>query len=519
MTATVHHSPASSSHPGACQQACCGFDTLVRPRFFCGQLLTDTDLATLVNWTTDKLQLSRYRHGWGVVCGLDVRCDPDPEHAGGVIINPGYAISCCGDDIIVPADHHYDLGGACRLEPDPCADPRTTKTDDPESDRQPVDLYLCYHEKGADPQTALAHCACGDGGACHDSRTQEQFDVTCRRVEGDLDPVSAIADRWERDYDQCLELVTAFLGQFRGRESYEAEQVRSIQRWLLKWIDGGHPLHQLCLLRDRICQLDGQERVSERDVAELLFLLVQDCRNAYLTCFCSGCEDTPGVRLARVWLRRDDDRRCHVERIDPYPPYRRTLSTACWPAPLGWVNAAQVVWHRWEEACTRLADLGVNVVGTTPFNIPSSVADLKAALNCRPFIKCGEGVTVQVYELDVDGSTRVVGFCGIRDDVTDPRQQRQDNVQRTEPSRTTGNSRQEPSQNNTTAQTQPHDVDVEQVRGVGPSFARTLREAGFRTCRQLSQASIGDLRRLFPAIVTREQLQGWIRDAAEKATA
>lgn len=77
------------------QEECCALDCLVRPRFFGGQLLTDTDLGQLVTWTADKLRLGRYRHGWGVVCGLEVRCDP--ANPSGVIVGPGYAVSCCGE--------------------------------------------------------------------------------------------------------------------------------------------------------------------------------------------------------------------------------------------------------------------------------------------------------------------------------------------------------------------------------------------------------------------------------------
>ena len=132
-------------------RTCCGLGTLVRPRFFCGQLLTDTDLTAFLEWTADKLRLNRYRTGWGVVCGLDVHCDPDPAVPGGVIVTPGYAISCCGDDIVVDAAYRWDLRDACRLER-PC-DPGygqapTTEPTEPEV----IDLYLCYREEDAAPR-------------------------------------------------------------------------------------------------------------------------------------------------------------------------------------------------------------------------------------------------------------------------------------------------------------------------------------------------------------------------------
>src|SRR5438477_11652984 len=82
--------------------ACGGLTCFCRPRFFAGQVLTEADLNRLEQYTVDKNRLhNRYLHGWGVVCGLDVVCDPC---AGGVVVRPGYALSPCGDDIIVCED-------------------------------------------------------------------------------------------------------------------------------------------------------------------------------------------------------------------------------------------------------------------------------------------------------------------------------------------------------------------------------------------------------------------------------
>src|SRR5262245_59204059 len=101
-------SQRSMAQPCGCApsaEQCCSLDCLEQPRFFCGQLLTDQDLTALLRWTQDKLRLGRYRHGWGVVCGLEVHCDP--RQPGWVIVSPGYAVSCCGDDIIVCQDEPF----------------------------------------------------------------------------------------------------------------------------------------------------------------------------------------------------------------------------------------------------------------------------------------------------------------------------------------------------------------------------------------------------------------------------
>src|SRR6266496_2355065 len=78
---------------------CGGLECLCRPRFFAGQLLTEDDLNRLERYIIDKNRLhNRYLVGWGVVCGLEVLCNPCK---GFVTLTAGYALSPCGDDIVV----------------------------------------------------------------------------------------------------------------------------------------------------------------------------------------------------------------------------------------------------------------------------------------------------------------------------------------------------------------------------------------------------------------------------------
>lgn len=78
---------------------CGGLQCLCRPRFFAGQLLTEEDLNRLDRYVVEKNKLhNRYLHGWGVVCGLEVVCHPCDDK---VIVRPGYALSPCGEDIVL----------------------------------------------------------------------------------------------------------------------------------------------------------------------------------------------------------------------------------------------------------------------------------------------------------------------------------------------------------------------------------------------------------------------------------
>ena len=72
-----------------------------------GQLLTDEDLRRLDHYIVAKNRLhNRYLHGTGVVCGLEVVCNPcDPT----VTVRTGFAIGPCGEDIVVCNDTAVDV--------------------------------------------------------------------------------------------------------------------------------------------------------------------------------------------------------------------------------------------------------------------------------------------------------------------------------------------------------------------------------------------------------------------------
>lgn len=82
-----------------------------RPRFFAGQLLTESDLNRMDRYIIEKNKLhNRMIHGWGVANGLEVRCDPCDNES--VRVSPGYALSPAGEDIVVCA---VDTVNVCDL--------------------------------------------------------------------------------------------------------------------------------------------------------------------------------------------------------------------------------------------------------------------------------------------------------------------------------------------------------------------------------------------------------------------
>jgi uncharacterized repeat protein (TIGR01451 family) len=416
---------------------CCELDCLEAPRFFCGQLLTDQLLNDLMEWTRAKTSLARYRHGWGVVCGLDMSCDHSSP--GGIVVGSGYAVSCCGDDIVVCDDARLDLSGACDEGPDPCEEleaqdwrravdrPRVPgggkpgreapgTNDNNGSEPRAVDVYIGYAEEQSDPQAALARSACGETGRCEYAHTRETYALRWEPA-GSGDPLTYAAMRWRERYDEALEVLDAFRGAFQTIDGGQGDAVRS---WLLRWLETHHS-HHFCFVRDRICEADEDALTDESRLTELLFWIVQDRRNQVIGCPCFGCgPHSGGVPLGRVWVVPGRTGGCRIAGIDPFPPYRRPLSGECWPAALGYVNAGQVIWHQRSEACVRLADLGVRVTNVTEFEPPATIAQLRAALACDPMVRCGDARTLVTYKVEPLGE-RVVGLCGpVTTPVPDP---------------------------------------------------------------------------------------------------
>jgi hypothetical protein len=209
--------------------------SFIRPRFFAGQLLTDEDLALLGDYVVAKNRLhNRALWGPGVVCGLDVNCDPCG--GGTVIVQPGYAINCCGDDIVVPCPESVDvlslikdllkssLGAECA---DPCEPPRPPRqppppppppppgdgpvilgpgpsavgaAPDPKAPVRRYYLYIRYVEDSTDPVSPYATDEPCAGQACEPTRVREghRYELRC---ENDNPHFLGLGDRIR----QCID--------------------------------------------------------------------------------------------------------------------------------------------------------------------------------------------------------------------------------------------------------------------------------------------------------------------------
>ncbi len=151
--------------------ACGGLECLCRPRFFAGQLLSEEDLNRLDHYMVAKNRLhNRHLFGTGISCGLEVVCSScDPDGNGNVIVRPGYALSPCGNDIVVCHDEKVsvcDLINRCRPRSSDCFDPGVAPVvdDSGRDDSEDWVLAICYQETQSRGITALRGASCSCGG-------------------------------------------------------------------------------------------------------------------------------------------------------------------------------------------------------------------------------------------------------------------------------------------------------------------------------------------------------------------
>jgi hypothetical protein len=429
---TTHECGCGCGGRCGCETRCCDLECLVRPNFFCGQLLTDADLTAAVEWTRRRLSLSRYRDGWGIACGLHLSCAPqggragccDPADGPVVYVNPGYAVDCCGNDLVVCEPLPVDLGDVCRPEDDPCAPPKpgapgVTKPDQtrPQTGRTgakacwdrlkdgvfAVDLSLRYHEDLSHGQRALSG-RCGDDAGCEYARVLERPCVHAELVN--LTPGLPPPDR-DRDT-----LFKAALAETL-RDIAEALQggARAVRDYLRK-----HPPARFCFLDDLLCclvDLEGTSGRGNKDVADVLtrlrFWLLYDWFLQQLDCDCWSCRPDTGVPLARVYLRRSGDVRptCSVLFIDESAPHRRLLTNDHCEAPrLDELDLRRFYWLPREQASITMERHGISLAKGT-LSEAEAFAHLSKGLR---FAAAGPRNLQAHLVLDPYGVERVAGF-------------------------------------------------------------------------------------------------------------
>ena len=120
---------------------------LKRVRYSFGQVLGVDDFLGEQNYFRDKSRRhNRYLHGWGVVCGLEVDAGKDI-----LVIHPGLALNCKGEEVVVPQPVEMPLPASRRC----------------------VYLALHYAERETDPLPVV-----GTEEMMTNSRIEETYELT-----------------------------------------------------------------------------------------------------------------------------------------------------------------------------------------------------------------------------------------------------------------------------------------------------------------------------------------------------
>lgn len=383
-------------------------ETLLRPEFFCGQLLTDADMTALTAWVRARMRLTAERTGWGVVCGLTAVSDVQPPYR--LILQPGVAVSPCGQDILVASDVRVDLSGAVPGLGVPCDRPAQNYKKDQTTAPTDcvVDVGVRYREEGRVPVLGVGRGDCAPPANCIDSRVAEGYEIVCEPV---VDPRVNRDDGWtgwKDGYDGVVALLDKAAGVFAGDATNAAEWLkdrwRETTRTRFPWLGD---------------QIDRWNQ-SEAGFAELLFWVTQDgilgyletsclpaCPSTGCGCGCGSC--APTVPLARVWLHNEENRWVVIA-IDDQPPFRRLLSDERPGQPEGGVNLGHVIWRDRKDAARLVRRAGVNV--SLMEWKPVDIAGVRALLSLPPATIDDDVILryVNVPSWAGIGGLRAVGF-------------------------------------------------------------------------------------------------------------
>lgn len=343
------------SNPCGCTTASadcgCNEGGLVRPNFFAGQLLTDEDLQTLNNYFVTKQRLhNRFLIGSGVSCGLAVTCHPCG--GGKVMVQSGYAVDCCGNEILVPCPVELDINGMVRDLKfsrlghdcgDPCPEPLGQESatgdqhsrlgtdnhiarDDNKKNARRYCLYINYCEKPSDPiapYTQDDSCAV----SCQPSRIREGFSLELRCPSEEPEPPSildrircCIGDLFEAD--KKAETFNSIPERVQNNEDVSSD-LAEFKSWLLRKIDECPPIGECSLMQEieaiviPVTTDDGTKEALTRAVDQIARAFLRyliDCICSALLPPCPSCED-PAVKLACLdVIDCEIDNICNLER-------------------------------------------------------------------------------------------------------------------------------------------------------------------------------------------------------------
>jgi hypothetical protein len=303
---------------------------MVRPRFFAGQLLTEDDLQSLEDYVLAKNRLhNRHLFGSGVVCGLEVLCDPCG--GGHVTVQPGYALDCCGNDIVLACKLSLDINAMVRdLRRDqlggydcgdPCAD-QQNKLDKVENPLREYCLYVSYCESESDPVSPYALDEPCNAQSCEASRVCEgiRFELRCPKPESSKpELISSLLHGFQDVIGlEAMSVDALSLAQLRQQvdsatKTLAKQPFEDLRSRLLDIIDRSPHLVS-CKLRGKVLavqppasapvQTPGAvpQPATESPLIEIFLDILKECICMAINPPCEPCDDT-AVLLACVTVQ------------------------------------------------------------------------------------------------------------------------------------------------------------------------------------------------------------------------
>ncbi|MGH7843988.1 MAG: hypothetical protein ACREQW_02290, partial [Candidatus Binatia bacterium] len=439
----------------------------------------EEDLNRLDHYIVEKNKLhNRYLHGWGVVCGLEVLCHPCE---GQVTVKSGYALSPCGDDIVLCEDdivNICDLIQRCReRERLDCEPPRRAGTQECQDVVEQWVLTVCFTEKPSRGVTALrgsseppccSRCSCGGssgcGCGCHESQVSQKKPATAalsrrslstdalrgfQRAGRDLcEPTvtceshyfslykAPVADQKEQDSGAMVERFENCVKGLFAAEPALPGNIEQAQEWCCQlkenWIDffTDHAIHD-CLALERlslfVCPAPSPNQTPAQYRVAVLVQLAPILGDYLRSCLCSAllppCPEPAGdncVPLATLTIRKRD---CKILRVCNWSQ-RKFVTTfpnlQYWFSFLPFVrNVRQAI----ERACCRpFRKLDSTGVAAGARLDKRFVAFRRAAMEVSPEQEFSRVVLNAIANRDrtIDAQTLFLGAMELEDDKHQP---------------------------------------------------------------------------------------------------
>jgi len=152
----------------------CEYNEFRRLRYFHGMLLDDKDFRAEQQYHAGKRRfLNRMLHGWGVVCGLELRSEKDKRW---IQITPGLALDCSGNEIWLPKGLKIDLATLLPPKQKPKGSPDCKPVDNGDN-LKTYYIGIRYEEKPSNPVSVYLPSGNCEERTCENSRWVEGYCV------------------------------------------------------------------------------------------------------------------------------------------------------------------------------------------------------------------------------------------------------------------------------------------------------------------------------------------------------